>query len=55
MSQKLSKAALDLVWSGDEVPDFDAAKSKADSTDQSMPKFVKDVVRRAVRKITPEE
>jgi hypothetical protein len=40
---------LDLVWMGDEVSDYDAAKSKAGPGEQAMPQFVKDAVRRAVR------
>lgn len=40
---------LDLTWTGSEVPDFDAAKVKAGSEEDAMPKFVKDAVRRAVR------
>lgn len=40
---------LDLTWTGDEVRDYDAAKTKAGPEEQAMPKFVKDAVRRAVR------
>ena len=45
---------LDLVWTGDEVSDYDTAKVKAGPEDQAMPKFVKEIVRRAVRGIIPE-
>ncbi len=44
---------LDLTWTGDEVCDYDAAKAKAGSEDQAMPKFVKDAVRLALRKGEP--
>lgn len=44
---------LDLVWEGDEVSDYDAAKRVAGSEEQAMPKFVKDAVRRAVRGAKP--
>ncbi len=40
---------FDLTWMGDEVPEYDAAKVKAGPGEQSMPKFVKEAVRRAVR------
>ena len=40
---------LDLIWTGAEVPDFDAAKTKAGAADGALPKFVKDAVQRAVR------
>jgi hypothetical protein len=40
---------LDLTWTRDEVPDFDAAKAKAGTNEDAMPKFVKDAVRRAIR------
>lgn len=40
---------LDVTWSGAEVPDYDAAKKKAGTAEQAMPKFVKDAVRRAIR------
>jgi hypothetical protein len=40
---------LDLTWTGSEVGDFDAAKAKAGSGDEAMPKFVKDAVKRALR------
>jgi hypothetical protein len=45
---------LDLVWTGEEVPDYDAAKAKAGPEDQAMPRFVKDAVRRALRGPTPD-
>lgn len=44
---------LDLVWTGEEVPDYDAAKAKAGPEDQAMPRFVKEAVRRAVRGYGP--
>jgi hypothetical protein len=44
---------LDLTWTGAEVSDYDAAKVVAGPEDLAMPKFVKDVVRRAVRSIPP--
>ncbi len=40
---------LDLTWTDGEVADFDAAKAKAGTDAQAMPKFVKDAVRRAVQ------
>ncbi len=40
---------LDLTWTGAEVPDYDAAKAKAGTEDQAMPKFVKNAVKRAVQ------
>ncbi len=46
---------LDLTWTGTEVPDYDAAKAKAGTDDEAMPKFVKEAVRRAVRKAPPDE
>jgi hypothetical protein len=40
---------LDLVWSGEEVADFDAAKARAGLEGQAVPTFVKAAVRQAVR------
>jgi hypothetical protein len=46
---------LDLTWTGTEVSDFDAAKTKAGTEGGAMPKFVKEAVRRAVRGNGPSE
>lgn len=36
---------LDLVWSDDEVPDFDRLRKRAEAREEPMPKYVKDVLR----------
>jgi len=41
---------LDLTWTGDEVVDFDAARVAARQDRVAVPQFVKDAVRRLVRK-----
>jgi len=40
---------LDLTWTGNEVRDYDAARARAGQGECSMPTFVKEAVRRAVR------
>jgi hypothetical protein len=45
---------LDLTWTGAEVQDYDAAKTRAGTDDQAMPKFVKEAVRRAVQGGVPK-
>jgi hypothetical protein len=37
---------LDVVWEGKEVGDFEAVADAAKETEQSMPQFVKRVLRR---------
>ncbi|MCC6424330.1 MAG: HNH endonuclease [Phycisphaerales bacterium] len=39
---------LDLTWIGNEISDYEAAKTKAKTKGQAMPDFVKNAVRRAM-------
>ncbi len=39
---------LDLMWSGDEVGDYDALRSESDNQNKELPVFVKQVLRRLI-------
>ena len=39
---------LDLVWTDDEVPDYERLRKEAQASREPMPEFVKDVLRRAL-------
>jgi len=45
---------LDLTWIGNEVSEYEAAKTKAQAKGQAMPNFVKNAVRRALLENGPE-
>ena len=44
---------LDLVWSGDDVTDYERLKTLAEDTEQKLPDFVKQVLRRYLRSKLP--
>jgi hypothetical protein len=41
---------LDLTWAGDEVADYDRLRAAADRTEAPMPLFVRQLLRRRIRK-----
>ena len=41
---------LDLTWQNEEVKEFETLKEKSDELGESLPKYVKDILRENIKK-----